>query len=341
MKKQDPKNAGRDRPMIHNLRAIAASALFSLAGMAIPAGSVAQSPYPDRPIKVVSPFVAGSVSDTALRFLADSLAAKSGIQMILQNQPGAGGITAAMSVKSSPADGYTVALFSNATAISVSLFRTLPFDTLADFKPVSGVSDFSYVLMVPGNSKYSSMQELLADARARPGALNIGTAAVGTTPHLAGELLKSTLGINVTTVPFRGSGDLALAVSRGDVDFIIDTFAPLQAFLVDGKVRALAVTSAERAKMLPSVPTLQESGIAGFEVSSWNGLYVPNGVPPEHILRLRTAVDSALNDPQLQGKFEGLGASIQSSPPEKLDARMRSDIDKWGKVIAATGIERQ
>ena len=123
--------------MIHSLKGIAASTFFSLAMMTIPGGSFAESPYPDRPIKVVSPFVAGSVSDTALRFLADTLAAKSGIQMILQNQPGAGGITATMGVKTSPADGYTVALFSNATAISVSLFRNLPFDTLADFKPVS------------------------------------------------------------------------------------------------------------------------------------------------------------------------------------------------------------
>lgn len=324
-----------------NVRRFAMALLACAASALAPCGARAQSTYPDRPIRIVSPFVAGSVSDICLRVLSDTIAAKSGIGFIIQNQVGAGGISAASTVKSAPADGYSTALFSNATAVSVSLFNSLPFDPLTDFLPVGGISEFSYILAVAGGSKFNSAQELFDAMRARPGALNIGTSGIGTTPHLAAALLKSELRLDATLIPYRGSGEQFLALSRGDVDVIVDTYAPLQQALSDGRVRAIAVTSAERAPVLPQTRALGESGAPGFDVSSWNGLYVPKGTPADRIDFLRAQLATALADEPLRTRFKSLGAVARASSAEELDARMKSEIAKWSKVIAAAGIEKQ
>ena len=219
---------------------LAALALLALETSA----ALAQGKFPARPIRIVSPFAAGSVSDLSLRLFADKLAARVNGQVIMDNQPRAGGVTAATSVLSAPPDGYTIALFSTSTAISVSLFKQLPYDPVRDFAPVSSISTFANILATNINSKYASLAEVIAAARAKPGSLNFGTTTVGSTNHLAATLFKAMTGLDVVIVPYRTPGDLLTAALRNDVDVIVQSYGALKTAVADKQLRALASTTA-------------------------------------------------------------------------------------------------
>jgi tripartite-type tricarboxylate transporter receptor subunit TctC len=246
------------------------SAWIALAGLAsfvlAPSPALAQGKFPSRAIRIVSPFAAGSVSDISMRLFADRLAARLNGQVVVDNQPRAGGVTAAAAVLSSPPDGYTVALFSTSTAISASLFKQLPYDPVRDFLPVSMFSTFANVLATGAGSKYATLGDVIAAARARPGALNIGTTTVGSTNHLAATLFKAMVGLDVVIVPYRTPGDLMTAALRNDVDVIVQSYGALKVALEDRQLRPLATTTPGRAAYLPDVPSVQEAGVSGFDV---------------------------------------------------------------------------
>jgi tripartite-type tricarboxylate transporter receptor subunit TctC len=320
---------------------IAAAALvagFSLVA-ALPAE--AQQAYPSRPIRLVLPFAAGGVADITARLVAEKLGDKLGQRVVVENVPGAGGIAAARAVLSAPPDGHTLAMLTNGTAVSVALFKALPFDPLKEFAPVSSLGLFDLVVVTNEESKFKTLGDFLAAAKAEPGKLNVGTIAVGSSQNLTAELLKATTGVNFTIVPFRTTPDAVVALLRNDVQLVIDIYAALRSALSDKKVRAIASTGTARSPALPDVPTVQQSGVGDFEVTSWNAIYVPTGTPAEVVKRLNAALHEVLSAPDLKQRFSSFGIEARASTPEELNARLKSDIAKWSGVIEKVGIPRQ
>jgi tripartite-type tricarboxylate transporter receptor subunit TctC len=301
----------------------------------------AQSNYPDRPVRVILPFAAGGVADVTARLVADKLGDRLGQRFVIDNQPGAGGIAAARAALSGGADGYTLALLTNGTAISVPLFNHLPFDPLKDFVPVSMLGYFQCVLIVSAGAPYQTLADFLKAARDKPGTLNIGTINVGSTQNLTAELFKSMAGINAVLVPFRASPEVVVALLRDDIQMGIDFYAALKPSLDNAKARALAVSGARRSPNLPDVPTAQEGGVSNFDVTAWNALYAPAGTPEAIVARLNSTLRDVLADPDLKKRALELGIEAAASTPAELDARMRADIAKWGDVIARANIPKQ
>jgi tripartite-type tricarboxylate transporter receptor subunit TctC len=300
----------------------------------------AQQAFPSRFIRIVSPFAAASVSDLTLRMLAERAGARLKTQVVVDNMPTGGGILAARTVKSSPADGHTLALLSNATAVTVAMFKNPGFDPLVDFKPISGMSDFAYLILAK-QSGFGSMNEFIAAARSRPGALNVGTSAPGTTPYLTALLLKKAAGIEFTIVPFRGAADLSIALLRNDIDIMINAYGAVRQNLVDKQFRALAATTMNRSTFLPDVPTVHESGIPNFEVSSWNGIFAPAHTPADVVERLTQEFQASLKEPELGKQFKERGVEIWPADTGAVTSRMTSEITRWNRVIDEVGIERE
>jgi tripartite-type tricarboxylate transporter receptor subunit TctC len=297
--------------------------------------------YPSRPIRVLLPFAAGSVSDITTRILADKLSARMGASVIVDDQPRAGGVTVGTSTMTSPPDGYTVAVFSTSTAISVSLLKSLPYDPLQDFAAVSGQSTFANILATNSGSKYHTLGDVIAAAKANPGKLNIGTTTVGSTNYLAATLLRSMTGLDFVIVPFRTPGELVTAVIRNDVDVIVQSWGALKSAIGDGQLRALASTTPTRAPYAPDVPTVDESGVKGFDVVTWNGIFAPAKTPPDIIDTLNAAMRAALTDPELRQRYLQLGLEPTPSTPAEAHARIAGEIEKYAQIIKDAGIEKQ
>jgi len=321
--------------------AFAALALLAVEAQRAPAQPGDRGKFPTRPIHIVSPFAAGSVSDISLRLFADKLAARLNGQIVIDNQPRAGGVTAAATVLTAPADGYTMALFSTSTAISVSLFKQLPYDPMRDFAPVSMLSTFANIFATNIKSRHHTLADLIAAARAQPGSLNIGTTTVGSTNHLAANLFKATLGLEIVIVPYRTPGDLLTAALRSEVDMIVQSYGALKTALDDSQIRALATTTPGRAAYLPEVPSVQEAGVKGFDVVTWNGFFVPVKTPPDVIERINRETRAVLQDAEIGRRFHGLGLEPLPSTAEELGARMSSEVARWAQVIREAGIEKQ
>jgi tripartite-type tricarboxylate transporter receptor subunit TctC len=282
-----------------------------------------------------------ALNDVTLRILADKLGTRINTTVVVDNQPRAGGITAVTTTLSSPPDGYTVAVLSSSTAISVSLLKSLPYDPLHDFKAISGISTFANIIAANANSDYRSLGDLMAAARAKPGKLNIGTTTVGSTNHLAATLLRSMTKLDFVIVPFRTPGDLVTAAVRSDVDAIIQSYGALKSAVGGKQLRALASTTGARAPYAPDVPTVDEAGVKGFEVVTWNGFFASSKTPPGLIEALNRETRAALADPDLRRRFLELGLEPLPSTPDELWTRMATEIDKWAKVIEDAGIEKQ
>jgi tripartite-type tricarboxylate transporter receptor subunit TctC len=301
----------------------------------------AQARYPDRAVRIVLPFAAGGVADTTARIIAEKLGDKLGQRFYVENQAGAGGIAAARTVISSPPDGYTLALLSNGTAISVSMFKALPFDPMKDFAPISSLGFFDFILATGANSPFKTLGDFIAAAKAKPGALNVGTINVGSTQNLSAELFKTAAGIDFTIVPFRGTPEVQVSLLQGDIALMIDSYSSMKGNLADKKFRALASSGSVRSESTPDVPTMQESGVANYDVVSWNGLFAPAGTPPETIKALNGALQTILADPDIKKRLIELGIEAKASTPQEISARLKSDIDKWQKVIEKAGIQKQ
>jgi tripartite-type tricarboxylate transporter receptor subunit TctC len=318
------------------------SGLFAATLIALWGATVAAAePYPSRPVRIILPFGAGGVADITTRVVADKLGKRLGQRFVVENQPGAGGVVAARSVLSSPADGYTLALLSNANAISVSLFKSLPFDPVKDFAPISTLGFFDFVVATAASSPLRTMADLVRTARERGLAFNVGTVSVGSSQNLSAQLLKSAARIDFTVVPFRSTPDVLVALLRDDVQVIIDTYAALKSALADGKIRALATSGPTRSGSLPTVPTAREGGIADYEVTSWNALAAPAGTPPEVIEQLSRTLREILAEPEVKKRMLDLGIEAKAGVPAEFQARLKADIEKWSRVIERAGIEKQ
>ena len=322
-------------------RSLAALPLLLALGAALASPALAQGKYPSRPFRVMLPFAAGSVSDVTLRILADKLGPRLGTSIIVENQPRAGGTTAALTAKTATPDGYTLVSFSSSTAISVSLLKALPYDPVADFMPVSGISTFANIIAVNADSAHRTLAQFLATAREKPGVLNIGTTTVGSTNHLAANLLKSMTGLNVVIVPFRTPGDLLTAVLRNDVYAIVQSYGALKSAVDGNPIRALGITTPKRTAYAPDVPTVDEAGVKGFDVVTWNGAFAPIGTSAEVIEALNRELRATLNEPELVKRYTELGLEPLPTTPDELSGRLRTEIGKWGKVIWDAGIEQQ
>lgn len=321
------------------LPVVAASlALALLAGVA-PAAQ-AQT-YPDRPVRIVLPFGAGGVADITARLVAEALGQKLNQRFVIENTPGAGGIAAARAVISAPPDGYTLAMLTNGTAISVPLFKALPFDPVKDFAPISSLGFFDFVIGVNADSPYKSIADVVKAARDEPGKLNFGTINVGSSQNLAGELFKSSAGIQFTIVPYRNSPEVIVALLRNDVQVMIDNYAAMKSGLQEKKIIALATTGKARSAVLPNVPSAEEGGIKDYDVVSWNALFAPAGTPPAAIATLNGALRTVLADAALKAKLLDLGIEAKASTPEEIAARLKGDIEKWGRVIERANIPKQ
>jgi tripartite-type tricarboxylate transporter receptor subunit TctC len=297
------------------------------------AGPVRAQNYPNRPVRVVVPFAAGGMADITTRLLSEKLGEKLGERMIIENEPGAGGIVAARQVLSAAADGYTLTLITSGTATSVPRFNRLPFDPIKDFAPISGFSVFDITLATNASAPYATLGDFLKEVRARPGEINVGTINVGSTQNLATELLRSAAGVNFAIVPYRTTPDLLVALLRNDIALAVDYYATMKGALDDGKLRLLATSGERRAAFSPSVPTVAEAGVPGYEAKSWNALFARTGTPPPIIAKLNLAIREIVAQPDFRQRMLDLGLEAQAGPPEEIAARLKADIAKWAKVI--------
>ena len=318
---------------------LASLAALSTFGASCPAP--AQEKYPSRPVRFVVPFAAGGVADSTARIVADKLSEKLKQRFYVENQPGAGGITAARTVLGAAADGYTLIMLTNGTAVSVSLFEKLPFDPVKDFAPVSSLGFFDFAFVTSASSGFKTLAEFVAAAKAKPGALNVGTINVGSTQNLSAELFKTAANIDFTLVPFRGNHEAEVALLQGNLSLVIDSYSVLQGNIIDGKLRALASSGATRSESTPELATVQESGIKGYDVVSWNALFARAGTPPEVIKTLNAALQEILDDAETRKKMLALGIEAKAGAPEAIGDRLKSDIDKWRAVIEKAKIPKQ
>jgi tripartite-type tricarboxylate transporter receptor subunit TctC len=328
----DPDCATREErvPMksINSVRAL----LCLLATSITLAPALAQT-YPTRPVRAILPFAAGGLADITTRIVSDKLGDKLGQRIIVDNQPGAGGIAAARSVLAAPPDGYTLAVVTNGSAISVPLFKTLPFDPVADFLPISATGTFDLALAVNANSPYKTIGDFIKDAKANPGKLNVGTISVGSTQNLGAELLRSMSGADFALVTYRTAPEALIALLRNDIQLIVEYYATVKPGLDDHKVRVLATSGERRSKILPKVPTVSESGVPGYVVTSWNAMFAPKGTPPEVVAKLNEAIREAIALPEVKQRLLDLGIEAQAGTPEEISVRLKADISKWTKVI--------
>jgi tripartite-type tricarboxylate transporter receptor subunit TctC len=298
----------------------------------------AQAPYPNRPIHIVVPFGPGGFADITVRLLAQRLAERINGQVVIENRPGAGGITAATAVISAEPDGYTLFVFSSGIALSKSLLKSMPFDPATAFTPISTMALFDLLLLVKTDSPMHTLKDALDAARADPQKFNVGTINPGSTQNVTGELLRSTAGIPMTVVPHRTSAEVLTSLLRGDTQIGIESYAALRS-AIDGKqIRAIASSGSARSPQQPDVPTLRESGIDAA-VDGWNSLMAPVGTPRDVVVFLNSHIRAVIGDPDFQKRMIELGGVPLAGTPEELAARLRSDIDMWAAVVKKAGLE--
>ena len=299
--------------------------------------------FPARPLRIVVPNAAGGAADLTARAVAQQISGPLGQSVIVENKPSAGGIVAGELVARAEPDGHTMLLVSSGTAVSAALFKSLPFDALKDFAPVSMLATFDLAIVVKEGGPFRTLAALLAEARAHPGKLNLGTPQIGTTQHLAAELFKGTAGIDVQVVPFNGTPPVITALSGGQIDAALDILGPLMPHIAAHTLRPLAVLGAQRAPQLPGVPAARESGgaLSDFNVSSWNGLAVPAKTPAAVVARLSREVQAALAQPEVKHRLLELNLVARGSPPAELGQLLAADIRRWQDVIAGAKILRQ
>ena len=319
-------------------RLVGATVALLLAVAATLAAASAQAPYPSRPIRIVVGFGPGGLADITMRLVGQKLSEITGQQVVIENRPGAGGVVAASSVIQSAPDGYTLFVLSSGIAISKTLIKTLPFDPVADFAPVSTVAYFDLLILAKGDAPWRTVGDVLAAARADPERFNVATINPGSTQNLAAELLKSTTGIAMTIVPHRSTGEVATALLRGDAAIAVESYAALKGQIDDGKIRPIASTAAARSQVLPNVPTMRESGVP-YELTGWNALVAPVQTPAAVVETLNRHVRTIVAMPEIRQRLIELGTEPRASTPAELGARLKADIVFWADVVKKAGLE--
>lgn len=330
----------RNRPF-RPAKLLAALALLMLPAPALSQSATASDSWPARPIRILLPVGAGGVTDINARLLAQRWSTTLGQPVLIDNRPGAGGIVATELVKNALPDGHTLLWLNSGHAVATAVMKSLPYDALKDFEPVSTIAYFAQALVVGGDSPLKSVSGLVQFARANPRKLSIGMTNLGSTPHVTAELLRSMGAFDAELIPFKTSGALIAAARTGEASVIIDFIAPVLSLVQSGSVRALAVTSPTRFPGMPAVPTVAEAGIPGFEATAWNGLAGPAKTPRPIIDRLHREVHDAIAVPEIVARLRELGIEVRGSTPDGLRRLMVEEIEKWRKVVATAKIERQ
>jgi len=315
-----------------------ASAVLALAFVFLPILAAAAANFPDRPIKLIVPFPPGGPPDVAARIIGDWLSSHLGT-IVVENHPGAGGTLGARLVANAPPDGYTLlAATSGALAISPQLYRNAGIDPLKDFTAVALVSSTPQVLAINAAIPVHTVKELVAYARANPGKLNYG-AAIGTPPHLSGEMFKHLTGADIVFVPYKGASQATTDVLSGQMNMTFEGATGILPYLKGGKLRALAVTSPRRLPELPDVPTMIEAGYPGMPPDAWQAIVAPAGTPSDIVVRINAVVDQGLADPQVKARILGLGGVPQPMSPSDFAAFIAEQVKRWGDIIHVTGVK--
>lgn len=301
--------------------------------------AVAQN-YPSKPIRLVVPFGPGGVGDITARTTAQKMGEAVGQQIIIDNRPGAGGVVAAEMVARAEPDGYTLMLLNNANAVSMAMFKSLSYDTLKDYAMVSTIAAFSAGVLVAPDSPVKTTKELIAQARAAGARFNAGTIQIGSAQYLSAELFKSMAALNHSTIPFNNTGAVVGALRGNEIQVAFEFLPPVLGQIRAGALRTIAVSSKTRFSLLPNVPTLDESGLAGYDVISWNGIAAPAKTPRAIVERLNKEIRAAVNSPQVKQRFQDLGIEQNLNTPEGMRTFVTGEIAKWNALIDKARIPR-
>jgi tripartite-type tricarboxylate transporter receptor subunit TctC len=321
-------------------RRTAIACVTGLAALA-PFAASAQAGYPNKPIRVIVPFAAGSTTDIIARAIADKMGQSMGQTLVIDNRGGASGTIGQAAVAAAAPDGYTIMIHSSSHTVSPSTFAKLPFDTEKDFVGVTPISSTPNVLVMSPSKNMKTLQQLLAAARAKPGSMNFASAGQGSATHLNAEKFKHAAKIEATNIPFKGSAEAVTEVMSGRVDYYFSPIAPVIGQIKNGQLVALAVGSPKRASALPDVPTTAEAGVPGSEFNFWIGMMAPGKTPREIVNRLNDEVVKALNTPEVKERFATLGADAWTLKPEQFDAYIRDEIKSNAVLVKAAGLEVQ
>lgn len=321
------------------LRVKGVSAVMAMALFVFNPANVLAQAYPAKTIRLIFPFPPGGPTDLLGRAIAQKVSDQVGQQVVADNRPGAGGNLGLELAAKAPPDGYTIVLSSPLVAISPSLYTKLNYDPAKDLAPISQVALIQNVLLLHPSVPAKSLKELIQLARRSPGKLNFGSGGVGTTTHLAPELLKSLQKINLVHVPYKGSGQALVGLLGGEVDMLIMAVPAASGQILSGKVRALAVLSAQRSPVIPNTPTAAEAGIDNFEVPIWYGILAPAATPRDIITRLNTELTKALASPDLKERLGSAGIEPMTSTPEQFGAFIKSETVRFAKVVKDAGIK--
>jgi tripartite-type tricarboxylate transporter receptor subunit TctC len=318
------------------LAASAAALLFT-----VPFAATAQGAYPNKPIKVIVPFAAGSTTDIIARAISDKMSQSMGQQLVIENKGGASGTIGQAQVATAAPDGYTIMVHSSSHTVSPHTFAKLPFDTEKDFVGITPISSTPNVLVISPAKNIKTLKDLLAAARAKPGSLNFASAGQGSATHLNAEKFKLAAKIEATNIPFKGSAEAVTEVMAGRVDYYFSPIAPVIGQIRNGQLVPLAVGSPKRAAALPDVPTTAEGGVPGSEFNFWIGMFAPAKTPKEVVDRLNAEVIKALNTPEVKERFAALGADAWTLKPDQFDAYVRDEIKSNAGLVKAAGLQVQ
>ena len=302
----------------------------------MPGQAIAQA-YPSKPIRFIMPYPPGGSSEILARPIAHELTKSLGQSVFVDFKPGGGSTIGADTVAKSPPDGHTVVMMLTAHAINASLMPKLPYDTVRDFASVTLAATLPLVVVVPAQSPFRTIGDLIAFAKANPGKLNFASAGPGNTSHLSVEYFKSVVGLDMTHVPYKGSGPAIIGLLGREVDFMFDSLSSSLPQIQAGKFRAIAMSTLKRSRILPDVPTIHESGVRGFDVSVWYAILAAAGTPAPIVQRLNAEFNKAMRAPEAREKIEAAGYDIVGSTPEQLDAFIKAEIVRWAKVVKDSG----
>jgi tripartite-type tricarboxylate transporter receptor subunit TctC len=310
--------------------------LLSLAlGLATPA----QAQWPDRPLKLIVPFSAGSSSDTIARIIAAKMSEGLGQQIVVENRVGGSTVIGTDAVAKAAPDGYTIGLANTTThAASAALVPNLPFDPVKDFIPIAMIGSSPFVLISSTQVSAANLKDFVAVAKSQPGKLSYASAGTGTLAHLAGELFKAKAGVDITHVPYRGTAQSTIDLMQGRIDLSVSTIPPTLQHIREGKLRALATMSEKRNVMLPDVPTVGEAGVPGCEAGLWTALVVPMGTPADIVTKLNRTLTAVTNTPEVQEALKIQGVDPEPGAPEAVAARIAADVVKWKEVVRSAKI---
>ena len=322
-----------------SLSARLCAVFLGLAAMGVPHGALqAQTAYPAKPIRLIVPFPPGGGTDMIARAVAQKMADQNKWSVIVDNRPGAGGNLGVDAVAKSDPDGYTLVMGQTSNlAINPTLYKKLPYDPLKDLVPVALVSSSPIVMAVPVNSRFKTFADVVAASKGKPEALTLGYSGNGTVAHLAGELAENAAGIQLRHIPYKGAAQAMTDLMGGQIDLYMSSVPTLLGHVRNGKLKVIAITSAQRSAQLPDVPTLAESGFRGFEAVTWFGVLAPANTPAAIVAQLNKAINQALKQPDVADKLQSEGGEILGGTPEQFSTLLRAEVPRWAKIVKDSG----